>query len=87
MRRDKYPFGTTGSCDRTIVDDSPNFYSIDRHQFITFDLSFRMRQGEVLVLVGESGCGKSTLAKILLRLLSPDSGSVTIAGRDLSSLI
>ena len=37
-------------------------------------------------LVGESGCGKSTLAKVLLRLLPPDSGTVTIAGRDLSLL-
>ena len=37
-------------------------------------------------LVGESGCGKSTLARVLLRLLAPDSGTVTIAGRDLSSL-
>ena len=49
-------------------------------------VSFRIRQGEVMGLVGESGCGKSTLAKVLLRLLPPDSGSVTIAGRDLSTL-
>ena len=49
-------------------------------------VSFRIRQGEVMGLVGESGCGKSTLARVLVRLLAPDSGSVTIAGRDLASL-
>ena len=49
-------------------------------------VSFGIRQGEVMGLVGESGCGKSTLARVLLRLLPPDSGTVTIAGRDLSSL-
>ena len=49
-------------------------------------VSFTIRRGEVMGLVGESGCGKSTLARILLRLLRPDSGTVTIAGRDLSSL-
>ena len=49
-------------------------------------VSFRIRRGEVMGLVGESGCGKSTLARVLLRLLPPDSGTVTIAGRDLSSL-
>ena len=49
-------------------------------------VSFGIRQGEVLGLVGESGCGKSTLARVLLRLLRPDRGSVTIAGRDLVSL-
>ena len=49
-------------------------------------VSFTIRRGEVMGLVGESGCGKSTLARVLLRLLPPDSGTVTIAGRDLSSL-
>ena len=49
-------------------------------------VSFRIRRGEVMGLVGESGCGKSTLARVLLRLLPPDRGTVTIAGRDLSLL-
>ena len=49
-------------------------------------VSFGIRRGEIMGLVGESGCGKSTLARVLLRLIPPDSGSVTVAGRDLASL-
>jgi peptide/nickel transport system ATP-binding protein len=40
------------------------------------DVSFDIRHGECLGLVGESGCGKTTVSKILMRAMAPDSGSV-----------
>jgi peptide/nickel transport system ATP-binding protein len=43
-------------------------------------VSFDVRRGECLGLVGESGCGKSTLSKILMRALTPDSGTLVYTG-------
>ncbi|AUX80254.1 MULTISPECIES: ABC transporter ATP-binding protein [Sinorhizobium] len=47
-----------------------------RHRAVN-DVSFDIRRGECLGLVGESGCGKTTVSKILMRAVTPDQGSVT----------
>jgi peptide/nickel transport system ATP-binding protein len=44
------------------------------------DVSFSVRKGETLGIVGESGCGKSTTARLLMRLIEPDAGSVVFDG-------
>jgi oligopeptide/dipeptide ABC transporter ATP-binding protein len=49
-------------------------------------VSFSVRAGEMLALVGESGCGKTTTAQAILRLVPPVSGSIAIDGRDVTEL-
>src|SRR3989475_82761 len=50
------------------------------------DLSFRVRPGERVAIVGPSGSGKSTIARLLLRFHDPDRGRVDMGGRDLREL-
>ncbi len=50
------------------------------------DISFSVRKGEAIGLIGHNGCGKSTTLKLLTRIMYPDSGSIEIQGR-VSSLI
>ncbi|HBD64449.1 MAG TPA: peptide ABC transporter substrate-binding protein [Clostridiales bacterium] len=46
------------------------------------DVSFSIKKGRVLGVVGESGCGKSTLGRTMLKLLDPTEGQVTFAGKN-----
>ncbi|TMQ15418.1 MAG: ABC transporter ATP-binding protein [Candidatus Rokuibacteriota bacterium] len=50
------------------------------------DVSFAIRRGETLGLVGESGCGKTTTGRCILQLERPTSGQVIFEGRDLTGL-
>ena len=49
------------------------------------DISFQIKPGETIALVGENGCGKTTLIKLLCRLYDPTSGEITIDGINLRS--
>ena len=50
------------------------------------DVSFIVKKGETLGMVGESGCGKTTIGRTMLRLIEPTSGSVNFEGKDVFTL-
>src|ERR671917_226229 len=50
------------------------------------DISFTVKRGETLGLVGESGCGKSTTGRAILQLYKPTDGTVNFLGRELTKI-
>lgn len=69
-----------------IIFDDVSFKFDDTEQHLLDHLSFSIRDGETLAIIGKTGSGKSTIAKILTRLYDYQSGSITINGHELKDM-
>lgn len=77
-----YEFGknSNGYFEPEIVLDSVNLRHDPESQFQISDINLSIRSGEFIALTGPSGSGKSTLIDLILGIISPDSGIITISG-------
>lgn len=71
-----------------VVDSLRKEYRIDTRTSVQAvrNVSFTVSPGTTTAIVGESGSGKSTIAKLLLRLIDPTAGSISVLGRDVTLL-
>jgi subfamily B ATP-binding cassette protein MsbA len=81
---------TSGDEEIDVISDSVVYedvkFSYNGTTPVLEDVNLRVGKGEVVALVGASGSGKSTLADLLPRFYEPDSGRITIDGRDISTV-
>ncbi|MGD8869903.1 MAG: ATP-binding cassette domain-containing protein, partial [Gemmatimonadales bacterium] len=89
--RNRRPSEETGAQQATaelepVLIEARNLYLAFGENQVLSDISFQVREGDCLSIVGASGVGKSTILKLVLRLLVPDSGYVVIDGEDINQL-
>lgn len=60
--------------------------SYDEGNIIVNDLSLKINDGELIILIGESGCGESTILKMINRLIEPNSGEIYIDGENIKEI-
>ena len=91
---DRPPLELTGD-ELLVVDDVKKHFPITRGIIFQKEIasvkavdgvSFTLKEGETLGIVGESGCGKSTLARCIMKLLEATDGKITFEGRDITRL-
>ncbi len=75
--------GPIGTDDVIVVEDVVKIYDNRR---VIDGVSFRVRRGEILVIMGGSGCGKSTLLRQLIGLQQPQEGRIWLKGREITRL-
>lgn len=63
--------------------ENVSFRYPESESYVIKDISFNLRAGEKLALVGENGAGKTTLVKLLLRMYKPTEGRILLDGRDI----
>jgi len=66
--------------------DNGLFSRTSSYIYAVDNVSFNIKEGETLGLVGESGCGKSTVGKTVLRLLDPTSGNINLGNQDITNI-
>jgi oligopeptide/dipeptide ABC transporter ATP-binding protein len=83
-RPDNAPLVVSGDDVKVWFPVRGGLFARKRHLRAVDGVSFEIRRGETLGVVGESGCGKSTLSRAVLNLLPATGGTVTVLGRDIT---